>query len=101
MVNTKPMTDKELYEAKLDAELRELNARLELLRAKVALTAIDMRVLISHEISRLTLKKTALHDKLNELRGMGEAGWKKLCDGIDVMRRDLADGLESLADRMR
>jgi hypothetical protein len=94
-------TDKEIFEAKLDAELRETNARLELLRAKIALMSIDLRETISHELSRLTMHKSVVAEKLAQIRGMGEVGWQKVCDGLDMTRRELADGLESLAIRMR
>ncbi|MBK8269760.1 MAG: hypothetical protein IPK83_16280 [Planctomycetes bacterium] len=100
MTTTEKMTDKARYEATLDEDINRFRDRLEALRSSFALTAIDLRVLVSYEIMQLSLKVSALSDRLFELRELGEAGWQRVCDGIDAARAELSADLEKLADRV-
>ncbi len=95
------LSEKEAYESALEADLREMSRQLEVLRSRTAGVAIGARIALACELSRLTDHRTALQRRLDELRRAGEDRWSRLCDGLDTIRNELADGLESLADQLR
>ncbi len=101
MSSTGKMSEKQMYEARLDADIRELNARIELLRARTAKAAVQTRMAIGRELDRLAEQKSALAGRLDELRGLGEAGWEKLRDAVNSAKREVADGLEAVAAKLR
>ena len=100
-MNKAIMDDRTLYEKKIEAELREMQARLDLLRAQAASAAVDVRIRIERELDRLRDRRSELRRGLDELRSAGEAGWTRIREGMDAARRELADGLESLAAKLR
>jgi hypothetical protein len=93
--------EKRLYEEKLDAELRELQARLDLLRARLAKASVNARMSLQRELDRLTDNQSAIGKRLKELRAASEAGWARLREALEDARRELADGLEKLAQKLR
>jgi hypothetical protein len=93
--------DKRLYERKIEAELREVQARLELIKAQAAGAAVDLRLQIERELDALRNKRSELGRRVEHLRNTGEAGWTKIREGLDHARRELADGLEVLAAKLR
>jgi len=93
--------DKSAYEDKIDAQLRECKARLDLMRAKADKASADAKIALQREIESLREKQERVKEKLHELRQAGESGWERVKTGVEAARSEMADSLERLADHVR
>lgn len=93
--------DRNLYLEKMNADLREWHARLDLLRAQANKAGVEARIRWLREIDDLEQRQSAFRRTLNEMKTMGESGWDRLQRTMDSARHDLADAMERLADRLR
>ena len=96
MTTTGTMKERRLYEEKAKAEMQLLKSRLELLRAKVA-----ARVRLREELDRLEGKKDGLERKMTGAKAVAAEAWDEFRTGVDKARRELADGLEHIAEKLR
>ncbi len=101
MTTTGTMKERGLYEEKAKAEMQLLKSRLELLRAKVAKANADARVRLREELDRLEGKKDGLERKMTGAKAVAAEAWDEFRTGVDKARRELADGLEHIAEKLR
>ncbi len=91
-----------LVRERIEAELREIQARLESIRAQMADISGDLRIRIEKELETLRSQKVDLHRQLDNLCMARTDVWENLRDTLTRDRRfELADGLEVLAARLR
>jgi hypothetical protein len=78
------MNDKrKAYEEKLDAELKEWNAEIELLKAKAANVTAGMKIDYNETINVLQHKQTEVRKRLQELQAASDAAWEDLKIGLE------------------
>jgi len=78
------MTDKRrAFEEKLDAQLREWNAQLALLKAKADTAKADTKVKYYETIEALQAKRDAAQAKLQELKAAQAGAWEDLKTGAE------------------
>jgi DNA anti-recombination protein RmuC len=84
---------KEAYQRKVEAKLEEWDAQLDQLTAKVQQAKTDARSKLQGEIDSLKTQRTAMQDKLDELRNSSAAAWEDLKDGVEKAWGDISEAL--------
>jgi hypothetical protein len=78
------MKDKrKAYEEKLDAQLKEWSAQIELLKAKTDNAKADAKIEYYKTIEALQSKQNEAKAKLRELKTAGDAAWEDLKTGAE------------------
>ena len=96
------MTDKrKAYEEKLDAQLKEWNAQIALLKAKVENAKADAKIDHYKTIETLQAKQDAARTKLQELRSAGDDAWEDLKTGAENVWIELKTAFQSAASRFK
>lgn len=84
------------YIDKMDAQLREWNAKIEVAKAKMAQETADVRLAFHREIESWPAKEQLLKEKLQELRSAGEDGLDAIKSGIKNVWNEMTNSVESL-----
>lgn len=100
-MTTGTSNERNLYENKAKAELNLLKGRLDVLRAKIANTNADARIKLQQELDNLEGKKRGLEQKMIEARAVAASAWDEVRAGFDTARKELAEGLEHIAAKLR
>jgi hypothetical protein len=90
---------KEAYVQKREAELKELNARLDLLESEAAKASGESKIGYGEQIFELQQKRRSLEQKLEKLRDARGESWKDLKDDIQGACLDLRTALDVAATR--
>jgi chromosome segregation ATPase len=94
-------SQKEAFQARLEAQLQELNTRLEELKLKAGLAKLEVRSEYEKQLETLSAKQAAAQARLNELRQRAEGAWEDLRGGTEKAWEDMRDALERLASRFK
>ena len=95
------MATKEAYQKKLQAQLNEWDAKLDLLSAKAQKVAADARINYEDELVALRSKRAAAHRTLAELGTRGENAWEDMKDGVDKAWDAMSQALDRVAARFK
>jgi hypothetical protein len=95
------MATKEAYQKKLQAQLKEWDAKLDLLSAKAQKVAADARINYEDELVALRSKRAEAHRVLAELGTRGENAWEDMKDGVDTAWDAMSQALERVAARFK
>ena len=71
------------YEEKLDAQLKEWNAQIVLLKAKAENNQADAKIYYYKKIDALEQKRNGVKTKLRELKSAGDEAWEELKTGAE------------------
>ena len=89
------------YKEKMDAQIKEWSAQVDLLEAKMDSFAADMRIARAEDIQALRAKQHATADKMKELgKASGEA-WVQVKVTTDRMWDDLKAGLTEAQSKFK
>ena len=78
------MKDKrKAYEEKLDAQLKEWNAQIALLKAKAANAEADVKIDYYKAIEALARKQDKVRTKLQELKAASDEAWEAVKAGAE------------------
>ncbi len=92
---------KQAYQEKLEAQLREWDARLDLLKAKAEAFGADAKIEFETQIAALQQKRHEAQAKLAELGERSEAAWEDLKEGTERAWSELAKATESFTSRFK
>lgn len=95
------MAMKQAYEDKMNARLRELRAKINVLKAKADQAEAEQKIKYYEEIESLRTRQQELHEKLDELRSAGEGAWEDIKAGVESAWRDLQAAFERAAERFK
>jgi len=95
------MNLKEAYEKKLQAQLDEWSAKIEVLKAKADKVKADARVDYSKQLEELRIKKNAANAKLAELKKAGDEAWEDLKTGVESAWDSLGKAVKAAAARFK
>ena len=84
------MTDKELYQQKMQAQLDDLRAKIDTLKVKASLASADANVEMSKQVA-------AMEDRIEE----GKVKLSKLAESSDEAWETMKDGMESAWDSLK
>ena len=94
------MSEKTIYQEKIQARIEKLQARTEELQAKAKGVKADLKQQALEAIGDLRSKQTKAEEKLGEMRQAGEAGWSALRAGVEESVDDLASALEKASEQI-
>jgi archaellum component FlaC len=80
---------KEAYQKKVEAELEELEARINLLIAKAKNASADTRIKAQNKISLLKKKYEKVSKEISGLQSKSKEAWEEVTNGIDEALDDL------------
>ena len=92
---------KEAYQKKLEAQLKEWDAKLDVLSAKAQKTRANARINYENELESLKGKRAAAHKKLEELGKRGEDAWEDMKGGVEKVWDDMSNAMEKVAARFK
>jgi phage shock protein A len=95
------MASKQAYQQKLEAQLHEWDARLDVLSARAQKATADARIDYENELAALKAKRAAAHDTLQELGQRGETAWEDMKDGVERAWDDLRTAIDKVAARLK
>lgn len=91
------MATKAAYQKKLEAQLREWDAKLDQMGAKARVAAADARIGYENELESLNSKRAAAQKTLEELGKRGENAWEDLKDGAEKVWDEMGKATEKVA----
>lgn len=95
------MATKEAYQKKLEAQLKEWDAKLDQLNAKAQKATADARIHYENELENLKSKRAAAHKTLEELGKRGETAWEDMKDGAEKIWDEMGKAIEKVAARFK
>ena len=95
------MDSKEAYKQKLNAQIKEWNAQINLLNAKIENKGADLKLKYSKELDALKEKQDDVLQKIKELDESTTENWEKIKVTADQMLSDLKTGLNNAISRLK
>jgi chromosome segregation ATPase len=95
------MATKEAYRQKLEAQLAEWDARLEVLNARARKASADARIDYENELQGLKRQRERARDTLAELGRRSENAWEDVKTGAERAWDDMASALDKVAARFK
>lgn len=87
------------YKEKMAAQLKEWEAQIDVLEAKIETLGADMRLKHSAEIEKLRAKQQAIAEKMQELGNAGNQAWTETKLTADKLWADLKAGVAEIRDK--
>jgi uncharacterized coiled-coil DUF342 family protein len=94
------MSDRELYEQKLQAKIDEWKAEAAKLRAKAEGASADARLEWKRQVDDLEDEIGRAEDRLRELRESSGDAWASVKQGAEDAWASISEGFKRAADRM-
>lgn len=95
------MGTKAAFEQKMDAELREWQARIDVLKAKADQAEASQRLKYHEEIEALRTHLAETREKLDALRATSKDAWEDVKGGAEQSWRDLRSAFERAAAKLK
>jgi hypothetical protein len=92
---------KSAYKEKIEAQLKEFAAKIEVLAAKAEKAKAEAKVKYSQQIEGLRAKQESVRQKLQDLKEPGGEAWDDLKKGIDAAIGDLTAAVQSAVSRFK
>ena len=92
---------KDAYQEKIQAELREWQARVDTLKARADKAEAEKKVEYYEQIEALRSRQEQARQKLEELQAAGESAWEDLKAGVDSALEDLGQAVGKATDRFK
>jgi hypothetical protein len=83
------MDKKDLYIEKLNAQLKEWSASIDVLKARADKAAADMKIGYQKQVDDLKAKRDSAQAKVNELKTAGGAAWERMTAAIEKSWADI------------
>jgi len=87
------MKIQEAYKQKMAAQLKEWNAQIKLIEAKVENAGADMKIKGAEELHELRAKQHAASEKMKELEKASGDAWAQVKETADKIWEDLKAGI--------
>jgi hypothetical protein len=87
------------YQEKMEAQLKELMAKLEELKGTAAKASTDVKAAVIKQIEGLKPKLEAAQQKLKELQEASGPAWEKLKEGSEKAMADLQKTWDSVKSK--
>jgi len=83
---------------KLEAQLAQWGAKLDLLQADVDLADTEAKIAYHTRVSALKAKYEVAQTRLGELKTAGSEKWETFKDGVEIAWKDLEAAFQELAN---
>ncbi len=77
------MTDKNAYVHKMHAQIDQVDAQIDVLKAKISGSAADAQIEYQDQLETLKKHRAAAKSKLTELENAGQDAWEDLKAGME------------------
>lgn len=77
------MDTKEAYQERVEAQLKELDARIDLLEAQADKAKAEAKVEYAQQIESLRSRRDEAEQRLEGLKAAGSGAWRELTEGMD------------------
>lgn len=95
------MGRREAYQQKMEAQLKEWAATIELLKAKADKAQAEAKIEYYRELELLRSKLAAAQQKLRGLKAAGDGAWDDLKASLEKAWGELKKGLDSAASKFK
>lgn len=95
------MSKKQAYEEKFTAQLDELNAKIDVLKAKAKQAEASLKADYYETIEDLLKKRSEAQSKLETLRDAGDGAWEDMKQGVEESWTTFAAAVKSAASRFQ
>jgi len=95
------MDKKDEYREKLEAQLKEWKAKIEMLETRGAKFSSETKTDLMREIEELRHKKGIVKDKWNELQKASSDSWDTMKVGVEKVVAELKTALERVLTRFK
>lgn len=93
--------NRKVYEEKLEAQLKEWKAQIELLKAKAANASADAKIEYQETIDSLQRKSDGLKGKLAELKDSGDDAWEEIKTGAAKVWSDVESAFHKAISKFK
>ena len=95
------MATKDAYKKKLEAQLNEWDAKLDVLTAQSQKASADLRIHYENELEKLKAQRAAARNLLADLNARGEHAWEDMKDGAEKVWAEMGKAMENIASRFK
>ena len=95
------MASKAAYQQKLEAQIKEWDARMAQLRARAHLAAADVRIRYENELEELARQRKSMQHMLEDMSRHGEHAWQDVKEGVEKARVEMSRALDRFSDYFR
>lgn len=95
------MEIQDAYRQKLGAQLKEWSAAINLLEAKVANAAADVKVKRAEELHELRVQQRVASGKMRELAKASAEAWEEVKQSADRIWKELETGVASAQSKFK
>jgi hypothetical protein len=95
------MDKRKAYQEKLDAQLQEWNAQIDLLRAKADKAGAEAKIEYYKMIESLQRKQDGIRTKLQELKGASDEAWEDLKSGAEKAWAEVKAAFDVASSRFK
>ncbi|HXI70222.1 MAG TPA: hypothetical protein VNN22_07680 [Verrucomicrobiae bacterium] len=95
------MSLKNAYREKMEAQLEEQRARLELLKARAKVAIADGKIMAYEELADADQKLDALKARLKSLTDAGGDAWQEMKSGVENAWDDLSESCKNAARKFK
>jgi hypothetical protein len=91
----------EAYREKLEVQLKEWKAKIEMLEKKVTEVSGETKTELMKSIGELRQKKEVVKEKLNELQKVSSAAWDTMKEGLEKASSEFKSALDKVVSRFK
>jgi rubrerythrin len=95
------MEKMDAYREKLEAQLKDWKAKIEMLEEKAAKATGETKTELLRAIGELRQKKEAVKEKWTRLQKESGAAWDKMREGLDKAAVELKNALDKVVSRFK
>jgi hypothetical protein len=92
---------KEAYQEKMDARLREWQAKIDELKARADQAGAEQKMAYYEQIESLRARQQKAQAQLNELRSAGEDAWEDVKAGVELAWQDLQEAFGRASEKFK
>jgi uncharacterized coiled-coil DUF342 family protein len=92
------MQKKDLYIEKLNAQLKEWSAAIDVLKAKADKATADLKIGYQKQLDDLKAKRDVARDKINDVKAAGDDAWERMATAMEKAWADIKAAFERAKD---
>lgn len=95
------MDKKEVFREKIEAQLKEWKAKIEMLEDKAAKATGETKAELTRAIEEVRRKKVDAKEKLNELQKVSGETWESMKEGVEKAVAEFKSALDRVISRFK
>jgi hypothetical protein len=92
---------KEAYQEKIEAQIKEWTAKLQLYKAKADKASADVKIQMHQQLDHLRAQKEAALQKLNEIKAASGDSWETLKAGAEKALEEMKKTWEGMKSKFQ